>query len=228
MSHSVIFNFTNLTLDPHIKTLLLDLDNTCYEYLPCHQEALNLAHTAIEQIVGPLPLFSRQYSEAQLQVKSRIPTHSASHSRVLYFQTLFELLGRKDGHIHAVNLENTYWGKFISTMQISPGLDTFLAETKGNGTTIVVVSDLTTALQCKKIATLGIADKVDYLVTSEEVGADKPKSAPFQVALKKAAGIAAETVMIGDSHEKDILGAKALGISTIHFCYDKKNNIPSL
>ena len=186
MSHSVIFDFNNLTLDSHIKTLLLDLDNTCYEYKPCHQAALESVRIEIEKIVGLLPEFTTQYSAAQAQVKARIPTQAASHSRVLYFQALFELLGRTDGHIHAANLEEIYWSTFTSKMQLAAGLGNFLVQTRENGTTIVVVSDLTTALQCKKMNALGMADKIDYLVTSEEAGVEKPGAAMFLIALEKA------------------------------------------
>jgi HAD superfamily hydrolase (TIGR01509 family) len=216
--------FFDLVVEPTIKTILLDLDNTCYEYEPCHEAALAQVQTEIEQITGSLSDFVKNYALAQKKVKDRIPTHAASHSRILYFQALFELLGRTDGHLHAADLEATYWNTFIATMKLTPGLSEFLADCRGRGKTIVVVSDLTTTVQCAKLAALGIASAIDYLVTAEEAGSDKPHSAPFLVALEKAGGTPETTLVIGDSLDKDITGATALGMPSILFCHAKKNN----
>ncbi len=220
MLPKIITDFQTLKLLPNIQTLLLDLDNTCYQYEPCHTTALQATKDAIEQITGPLPHFNELYKEAQQKVKAKIPTQAASHSRILYFQAMFETLGRTDGHQHLPRLEKVYWDTFMSVMKKTAGLDEFLAECRKNGTTVVVVSDLTIAIQCAKINVLDIADKIDYLVTAEEAGADKPNQAPFLIALEKAGGTPHTALVIGDSPEKDIAGAEALGIPSILFRHD--------
>lgn len=224
MPERTISDFKTLQLSSSTKVVLLDLDNTCYEYEPCHSTALSATKVAIENITGTLPNFTELYQEAQQKVKKRIPTQAASHSRILYFQALFELLSRADGQQHLPNLEKLYWDTFMSTMQKTPGLDEFLAECRKNGTTVVVVSDLTTTIQCAKLKVLGIADKIDYLVTAEEAGADKPDSAPFLLALTKAGSTPEEALVIGDSEDKDIAGAEALGIPSILFRHDTQTD----
>ncbi len=224
MSQMTISNFKNLNLPLNTRTVLLDLDNTCYQYNPCHEAALRATQAEIEKILGTLPNFPDLYNEAQQKVKSRIPTQAASHSRILYFQALFESVGRTDSQKYILALENVYWSTFISAMKKTEGLDDFLAECRKNGTTVVVVSDLTTAVQCAKISALDIADKIDYLVTSEEAGADKPNQAPFLIALEKARGTRSTALVIGDSLEKDIAGAKALGIPSILFRHDTQTD----
>lgn len=228
MTQRTITDFQNLDIEPHIKTILLDLDNTCYEYEPCHTAALEKAQLAIEAITGPLANFSELYAQAQQQVKKRIPTDAASHSRILYFQALFELLERTDAHHYIANLEHLYWETFMSTMQKTTGLDDFLARSRKNGTTVVVVSDLTTTIQCKKLLALGIADKIDFLVTAEEVGEDKPDPTPFLVALEKVHGNPKTAVVIGDNYERDIEGANALGIQSILITHDTSNKTTPL
>lgn len=215
MSTKIISDFRNLTIDSHIKTILLDIDNTCYEYEPCHKAALEKAQASIENIVGPLPDFTERYASAQKKIKARIPTHAASHSRILYFLNIFEQLGRHDGHIYVKELDDEYWETFFSVIQKTLGLEDFLTAVKKNGVKIVAVSDLTTSTQCAKIKALGIEHFIDYLVTSEEAGADKPDTAPFLVALEKSGGEAATSLVIGDSIEKDFGGAQALGMTTI-------------
>ena len=204
MSYTTAIDFTQIKVPSGIKTILLDLDNTCYEYTPCHNAALLQMQAAVEKIVGIVPDFLSLYQKAQQQVKNRIPKHASSHSRVLYAQTLFELLGRTDGHIYAPDLEKVYWDTFIKTMKKVAGLDDFLANCRKSGKTVIVVSDLTTTIQCQKLIALDIAKSIDFLVTAEEVGADKPDSKPFLVALEKANGDIHTAVVIGDNYERDI------------------------
>lgn len=223
MAHTTATDFTEITLASHIKTVLLDLDNTCYQYDTCHIAALEAFRQAIENITGPIPDFDEKYKDAQRRVKSRIPTHAASHSRILYAQSLCELLGRTDGHIHAPFLEKAYWDTFLKTMKKVAGLDEFLANCRKSGTTVAVVSDLTTTIQCQKLVALDIAKTIDFLVTAEEVGADKPDPKPFLAALEKAKGDTSSAVVIGDNHERDIRGADSLGIDSILITHDTKN-----
>ncbi len=225
---TTISDFTNLTLPPHIRTVFLDLDNTCYVYEPCSIAARAAVADAIIAIVGPLPDFQTRYKAAQEIVKARIPTHGSSHNRALYFQTLFEGLGRTDGHIHADTLERVYWETFFTIMKPVSGLLDFLATCHQHDTTVVVVSDLTASIQCEKMRRLGIADLVHYMVTSEEAGADKPHSVMFALALKKAAADVHTTLMIGDSEPKDIAGARAQGIHTILIRHEDLSHLSSL
>lgn len=223
MAHTTAKDFTEVKLEDHIKTVLLDLDNTCYQYDPCHKVALQNLQQAIENITGHILNFDEKYKEAQQQVKRRIPTSASSHSRILYIQAFFEIIDRKDGHIHAPLLEKLYWDTFLKTMKKVPGLDDFLAICQKSDKTVVVVSDLTTAIQCQKLLTLNIAKSIDFLVTAEEVGADKPDHKPFLVALEKANGKPESSIVIGDNYERDIKGAMALDIASILITHDTKN-----
>ncbi len=222
---NVIYDFNSLTLDNSIKALFLDLDNTCYEYEPCHRIAIEAVKEKLFDITGPISDFPTIYKEAQTKIKKLIPTQAASHSRILYFLAIFEILGRRDGHLHATYLEDHYWTVFISQMKIAPGLLPFLQKHKERGISVAIVSDLTLSIQLKKLTTLGLSQYVDFVVTSEEAGEEKPGASPFLLALQKTQTTAQSVVMIGDSREKDIAGAEALGIRTILFSYDRNNPI---
>lgn len=208
-------DFTKLTLPLGTKAVFLDLDNTCYIYQPCSDAAKARVATEINQILGTEIDFALEYQRAQEMVKARIPTLAASHSRLLYFLTLFENLGRTDGHRYADLLERLYWDTFFTIMKPVAGLEDFLAQCARSGTTVAVVSDLTTAVQCEKLRVLDIAKHIQYLTTSEEAGVEKPGTAIFALAFKKVNVDPLHIVMIGDSENKDIAGAKALGLYTI-------------
>ena len=68
-------------------------------------------------------------------------------------------------------------------------------------------------IQMRKIRQLGLAERVDFLVTSEEAGRDKPDAAIFRLALYKAGCAASEALMVGDNFAHDISGAHRVGIT---------------
>jgi len=80
---------------------------------------------------------------------------------------------------------------------------------------IVLISDLTIGIQLRKIEKLKITPYIDYLVTSEEAGSEKPHSIMFLLALNKLNILAHETIMVGDNKENDIAGANAVGIESV-------------
>jgi putative hydrolase of the HAD superfamily len=65
------------------------------------------------------------------------------------------------------------------------------------------------------------ASKIDHFfdcfIDSEQVGVKKPHPDIFKYALDKAQVKPEQSVMIGDNLEADILGAKAVGFSCIHY-----------
>lgn len=72
-------------------------------------------------------------------------------------------------------------------------------------------------IQEKKLKNAAIRTYFRHVVNSEMVGVKKPDPKIFEFALKRAGVKATSSVMIGDSLEADILGAKNVGMQTIHF-----------
>jgi putative hydrolase of the HAD superfamily len=62
---------------------------------------------------------------------------------------------------------------------------------------------------------LGLEPYLDLVVTSEEVGVDKPEPAIFLAALERAKVINSEAIHVGDQYDSDVAGAIATGITPI-------------
>lgn len=63
---------------------------------------------------------------------------------------------------------------------------------------------------------LGLADSIDFAVTSSEVGVEKPDRRIFNEALRKAGDTSPESaVMVGDQIDSDIKGAVGAGINPV-------------
>jgi len=79
---------------------------------------------------------------------------------------------------------------------------------------------------------LGLEPYINFVVTSGEVGADKPKPPIFLAALQLAAVDASEAVHVGDQYKLDIIGAREVGINPIlidrHNLYSEVSDCPRI
>jgi len=72
-------------------------------------------------------------------------------------------------------------------------------------------------IQEKKMANSKILLYFDQIINSEMAGVKKPNPLIFELALQSANTTPQNSIMIGDSIEADILGAKAVGFHALHF-----------
>ncbi|RAJ10129.1 YjjG family noncanonical pyrimidine nucleotidase [Arenibacter echinorum] len=78
-------------------------------------------------------------------------------------------------------------------------------------------------IQYKKLQSSNIHNYFEHIINSEMAGVKKPNPIIFRLALEKAKALPHKSLMIGDSLEADILGAKSVGLHTLHF---NANNEP--
>jgi len=70
--------------------------------------------------------------------------------------------------------------------------------------------------QWSKLRSSGLDGFFKEMITSESSNSLKPQKEIFDYALNKAGALAAESIMIGDSIEVDIMGAMGAGMDQIH------------
>lgn len=99
----------------------------------------------------------------------------------------------------------------------------YLENHRAKGGKVCILTDLTVHIQHRKIKKLGLVDYVDFLVSSEEVGVEKPHPYIFTRALQKLKCSASKALMIGDSWAKDIVGANAIDIQSIWINHKKEH-----
>jgi putative hydrolase of the HAD superfamily len=105
----------------------------------------------------------------------------------------------------------------------------FFNQLKKDGYKIAIITDGTTVEQMEQLYKLGIIEYIDILITSEELGVEKPNEYIFKKALSYLSiADSYNAVMVGDDLERDIRGAKSVGIKTILVTkYSRKNKIPN-
>ncbi len=84
------------------------------------------------------------------------------------------------------------------------------------GERLAVVSDAPRMKAWLRLAGMGIQDFFDAVVTTDDVGGRlKPDPTPYKAALEKLGLKPGEVIFVGDNPNRDILGAKRLGIRTV-------------
>ncbi len=209
-----------------IKGILIDLDNTLYSYDQCHEAGLLSSFVELQKELTDLDFaqFKIKYQDIQKELKSKLPDTASCHHRLLYFQYILEHFNFWSSQA-CLNLFNSYWDSFFDNMTLFEGALNFLKKAKSKKIPIVIVTDMIAHTQFKKILKLEIDQYISAVVSSEEVGIEKPDEKMFRTALLKINCQANDVIMIGDSFDKDILGAKNAGIKS--FWFDATKNFPN-
>lgn len=211
-----------------MKSVLFDLDDTLYEYNPCHENGLYFLQNYLKEQLSIKPEDSFKFYKAGRDwVHKLLVNTAASHHRLLYMVKLCEFAGLNPIR-NARTLEKIYWDAYFQKMVLRDGVTHLLESLKSRNITIAIVTDLVAEIQYAKLDYLGLTDLIDVVVTSEEAGIEKPAPKIFQLALEKLNAKASEAAFVGDSLTKDIQGASALGIKAFWINGDSEfsqNNI---
>ena len=203
-----------------IKAVLFDLDDTLFDYESCHQEATKEIFKEIYKLTKtPLELIPILFEIAQKEVKMQLLWTAASHNKDLYFQKIFEKMNSQMKNKilpkDILHIFDRYWKVFYSTIKRERATTELLKYLKRKGIKTWIVTDSSNYTQLKKLVHLGIDDKIDIMVSSEEAGMDKPHSSPFLLAAHKLEVLTKECIMVGDNIQKDIDGAQWLWMQGI-------------
>lgn len=102
-----------------------------------------------------------------------------------------------------------------------------LAALKAQGLKVGVISNYAHAGVLRDaFARLGLAEHLDALVVSADVGYLKPHPALFQAALDALGVRAEDAVMVGDDLECDVVGARKAGLKAIWVPYPRVSPAP--
>jgi len=204
------------------EAVCFDLDNTLYPYAPCNEAGKRAALAAFRDRGYEMDreTFDELYATARREAKRETAGTAASHDRHIYFKrALRRHAGERDA-ADALALGDAYWEGYASEMELCDGVERVFDALAEEGTEIAVVTNLTTRVQLRKLSRLAIDDRIDRLVTSEEVGREKPSAIPFTTALAAFDRRPSEALMVGDNVGADVAGANAVGMDTALFVAD--------
>ncbi|MBQ9521790.1 MAG: HAD family hydrolase [Oscillospiraceae bacterium] len=197
-----------------LRAVIFDLDNTLYDYDAAHATAFRaLCAFAGKTLDLPEAEFRTVYREVMDEQISRAGgQYAAIHNRMIRFQMILERL--KKPVLYAPDMSDVYWDAFLNACQPVPGVRETLESLRG-AYIIGIGTNMTADYQFRKLQTLGLLDLIDFLVSSEEVGVEKPERKLFEVCAEKAGCPAGECLFVGDSLTHDVRGALDAGMSAV-------------
>lgn len=206
-----------------IKAVFFDLDNTLYPYDLCNTYAQKKVFESLTKKYSlDLKTVQKHFKEARLLTHQRLKNTAASHHRLFYLQTVLEKITGRTQVKETLILSDLFWKSYFQKMHLHPGWLKILKSLKQKNIKILILTDLTAQIQLQKLKKLKIDRLIDFVVTSEEAGIEKPHPLIFKYALQKTNCRAEQVIMIGDDQTKDIQGAQKAGIKSI-----RVNHVPN-
>lgn len=199
-----------------IKAVLIDIDNTLLDFNKSALAAMN--NTASAHSVtfpeGYFDVFLKINDELWTQLQCQSITKQDIYKR--RWRRIFDELGiRADSDA----FEEDFRKEMRSTAITVDGAEEILRYLSEKYP-VYAASNASKHQQELRLKSAGLSKYLSGIFTSEEIGYQKPAKEFFDACNKKLSPVLPEeTVMIGDSVEADIAGAKAFGIITIWFNY---------
>lgn len=202
------------------KHIFFDLDRTLWDLERNSRETLAELyekHKLAEQGVDSFTTFHERY----LEINENLWNHylrgdlAKETLRVKRFHDTLKEYGIKNRHLAGV-LADDYISKSPHKTHVLPYTHETLAYLEKKYTLHIITNGFE-EVQHIKIEKSGIRNYFKHVVTSEEAGAQKPALEIFEYSLKLAKAVHYESIMIGDTIETDMEGARNSGIDHVYF-----------
>ena len=200
-----------------ITTILFDLDDTLFDHMGTARAALAATAAGRPTLhVVPVEMLYQHYSELLEELHPLVMTGRISYldARQQRFARLLAPYEPAASGAEAAQLAEQHYGHYQQLRRPLAGALALLQALKP-AYKIGIVTNNRTAEQQEKLRHLGMSHLVDALITSEDVGVLKPDPAIYQQALQRLGATPAETVMVGDNWQADVVGALAVGIRPV-------------
>jgi putative hydrolase of the HAD superfamily len=122
-----------------------------------------------------------------------------------------------DDLVLATNIAEDYVSISPRKKNLFPGAVEGLNFLKSKGYPLHIITNGFEEVQFSKLHNSGLNHFFTTITTSEEAGVKKPEPGIFHLALKKAAAMSKESIMIGDDINVDIEGARNIGMDQVLF-----------
>ena len=200
-----------------IKSIIFDIDDTLYDFTSAHGAALHALTAFAEDALGlSAEAFVALHRETFRLQQARSGRTAASHNRLIRFQMMLETL--KKPVALAPAMAELYWTALLARAKALPGAAETLTRLREMGMAIGVGTNMTADWQFAKLQRLGMLPLIDFIVTSEEAGVEKPDAGLFALCARKAGCAMSECAFVGDNLKGDAVGARDAGMRAFWLC----------
>lgn len=201
------------------KHLFFDLDNTLYDFD-------GNAYLAMEEAFKQLGLYE-QLPSFEEYFKVYIPINTALWALYREKKMAKETLrGKRHADSLAkfgiqvedpIVIDDLYLKMMTTQTELFPGTLDILEQLQNKGYKLHIITNGFKEVQHDKLVNTGLQKYFTDVYISEDIKSPKPSREIFEHSIKSSNARKKESLMIGDSWESDIIGAKKFGIDQVFF-----------
>ena len=203
-----------------IKAISFDFYNTLVKFWPpldeiqqaaCLELGINVSKSGIDRGYSVADVyFNQENANGPIALRTE-------GERLDFFSRYEQMIMEGAGVPVSMDLARQIW---IMAMSVPKDFTPFedvipvLDQLKSQGYRLGVLSNLRRDMQelCGK---LGLANYLEFFISSADAGAEKPHPPIFLAALEQMSAKPGETVHVGDQYCSDVLGARAVGMHPV-------------
>jgi len=197
-----------------IKAVIFDLDNTLVDFMKMKRLS---CEAAIDAMIG-----AGLHIEHDKAIKALFGLYDeyGLEEKTIFQKLLNKLTGKVDHKILANGIVS-YRRVRAGFLEPYPNIDYVLLKLKDKGIKLGIITDAPKLKAWIRLASIKLSNYFDVVVTYEDTNQRKPSKLPFKAALKQLNLNPSQCLMVGDWPERDIKGAKAVGMRT---CFARYGN----
>lgn len=197
-----------------IKAVLFDLDNTLIDFMKMKRVSCEAAITAM--IGSGLNV----EDDKALRILFELYDKYGLEEKRIFQKFLKKVAGKIDYKILANGIV-AYRRVRSGFLEPYPNVDYVLLKLKNKGIKLGIVTDAPRLKAWIRLASMKLSNFFDVVVTFEDTKKLKPSKMPFEAALRLLNVSPKQCLMVGDWPERDMKGAKKLGIKA---CFARYGN----
>lgn len=190
-----------------IKAVIFDLDNTLLDFMKMKEAAVDAAVDAMIDAGLSIPKKEMMDTIYEIYWKEGI------EDQLIFNKALNQVLGFLDYRIMASGILGYRRAK-RGAMSLYPHVRYALTTLLKRGIKMMIISDAPKLEAWLRICDLGLQHYFDHVLTFDDTGERKPSKKPFLKALEILHLQPQEVLMVGDWAERDVVGAKEVGMKT--------------
>ena len=197
-----------------IKAVIFDLDNTLIDFMTMKKLSCD---AAISAMIGAGLNVDKEKATKEL---FKLYDKYGLEKKTIFQKFLKKVAKRIDYEVLASGIV-AYRRVRTGFLEPYPNVVDVLFELKRRGIKLAIVSDAPRLKAWIRLVSMKINHLFDAVVTFDDTKEMKPSTMPFRFAFRKLKVKPRECLMVGDRPERDIKGAKKLGMLT---CFAKYGN----
>ncbi len=194
-----------------IKAIILDLDNTLVDFW-------KMKAMSIEAAVSAMIDAGLEISHAEATGKLFKIYKELGFEYYYIFEKFLKQETKKIDYKVLANAIVSYRKVRDGFLEPYPGVMRTLLELKNRGMKLAILTDASRLNTWIRLTTMKLDDFFDKVITFDDTKRTKPHKFTFDKALKALELKPEEVLMVGDNIDRDIVGAKKMGIKT---CFAK-------